>query len=518
MFESAYPFKGKWLAKIDLSLIEAFLQEAVNRGLVMDSNFTQRWINRFRILTLSLIFSGALNIGLIAAFITKTMQDRAKTFSVSAPKTTESVEGETNQKLIMSYSHLTFRELCALLTNTDFVEDGYRKRDLALASLVSFYDFNLEKAIGVEIAQRRTLKIDEERTLELFPNLSDDQFQAVLHYAYLEQWPLTSRGLFKALQKKGQPRDPTLMQAFSVTPEFYALQSLFQKTDATIAPDILISLVADGNWQMLDGFVREQAQMQDLSNERRERLLLSYLALQSPTAAGLLLQTDSTFALKRLDDQGILALIELAPAGEPLRKFCIELIQSARSDAVWEKSAQILYRIANEEMPQPFDRKLVLTRFAPEALKNEMTKKNIGNALSTTRARGINPEANGSFEKKVTSTAANAAATPRVPIKPESNVGGEKKTVSAPANVARAQTKPEPNGAGEKKAASVSANVSTTLRTHVVKAGENLWKIARDYHVKTEDLIQINHLENDQIKPGTILKIPVQGTGSKPPR
>ena len=78
--------------------------------------------------------------------------------------------------------------------------------------------------------------------------------------------------------------------------------------------------------------------MQDLSNERRQRLLLSYLALQSPTAAKLLLQTDCTFALKRLDDQGILTLIEHAPSGEMLGKFCLELLQSARSDAIWKKA------------------------------------------------------------------------------------------------------------------------------------------------------------------------------------
>ena len=101
----------------------------------MDSTFTERWIKKFRILTLSLIFSGALNIGLIAAFVAVMMQDREKSFSVSAPKSSTAVEEATNQKMLAGYAHLTFRELCALLTNTDFVEEGYRKRDLAPGEL-----------------------------------------------------------------------------------------------------------------------------------------------------------------------------------------------------------------------------------------------------------------------------------------------------------------------------------------------------------------------------------------------
>ena len=215
----------------------------------MDSNFTERWIKKFRILTLSLIFSGALNIGLIAAFVAKNMQESEKTFSVLAPKTQDAAEEATNQKLLVSYSHLTFRELSSLLTNTDFVEEGYRKRDLALASLVSLYDFNLEKAIGAKPLQRRMVSIGPDQSIELFPNISDDQYQAILQYAYLERWPLTAHGLFKALQKSPQPRDEALVQSFALTSEFNAVQSLFQKTDA-IAPDLLVNLISEGNWQI----------------------------------------------------------------------------------------------------------------------------------------------------------------------------------------------------------------------------------------------------------------------------
>jgi hypothetical protein len=412
----------------------------------MDSSFTDRWISKFRILTLSLIFSGALNIGLIAAFVALLVQDREKSLSVSQPRTAEKMDEATNLSLLASFSHLSFRELSSLLTNTDAVEDGFRKRDLAVSALVAFHDFNIEKAIGAMPAQRRTFKIDDSRTLEMYPNLSDDQFQAIIHYAYLEKWPLTSHGLFAALQKSPKPHDPDLVQAFTVTKEFYALQTLFQKTEVSIPPEKLVDLASEGNWQILDGFLREQTQMMDLSDDRRRRLLLSYLALQSPVAADLLLQTDYQFALKRLDDKGLLDLLDHVPASEPLQKFCIDLLQSARSDAIHEKSARWLYRIANEEMPQPFDRMKALLRFAPSAV--------------------LQP-----------------AAKP-------------------------AQSAPRPE----------SAPRDAKGKTHTVKEGESLWKIARQYHVKIDDLMSANKLDKDRLKPGMVLKIPAQGTGSTPPR
>ena len=232
------------------------------------------------------------------------------------------------------------------------------------------------------------------------------------------------------------------MQAFTITPEFYALQTLFQKSGANPSQDQLIDLIGDGNWQMLDGFVREQSQMLDLSDDRRRRFLLSYLAMQSPAAADLLLQTDFMFALKRLDDKGLIDLLSHAQTNEILQKFCIELLQSARSDAIYEKSSQLLYRMAKEEMPQPFNLSQARTRFVPSA-----------------------PVA--------------AAAAPK----------------KEPAPAAR----------------------ESSMRTHVVKEGDSLWKISRQYHVNLDDLMAINHLEKDRLKLGMVLKIP-QGTGSKPPR
>jgi LysM repeat protein len=54
-------------------------------------------------------------------------------------------------------------------------------------------------------------------------------------------------------------------------------------------------------------------------------------------------------------------------------------------------------------------------------------------------------------------------------------------------------------------------------RQHVVKEGESLWKIARLYKAKVDEIVKLNELEKDKLYPGMTLQIP-HGTGSEPPR
>ena len=339
-------------------------------------------------------------------------------------------------------SKLSFHELVPFLTNRDPVEEGYLKRDLATAALCSFHHFHLEKALSSLPAQRRLLALDETRQIELFPALTEEQFDAIIRFAYEEKWPLTPEGIFKLYKKWAEPKEASLGQALLVTPEFHALQMLFQKTEAAQDPALLLQLALEGNWDILDRFSHEQQQMLDLSIEKRRRLLLSYLALHSPTAAHLLLKTDFPFISKRLDDRGTVDLMALLKEKtEEGEHLCLDLLRSPRSDAVWQAAAASLYRFSGEPLPDPFDLKGAMARFVP----------NIPTPLAPTRT-----------------------AAPAVPAAP-------------------------------------------VIRMHVVKEGESLWKIARQYKVKLEEIVKLNQLEKDKLYPGMTLRIPAQGTGSEPP-
>ena len=242
-------------------------------------------------------------------------------------------------------SKLSFRELVALLTNRESLEEGYAKRDLALAALVAFRHFNLEKALGTSPTQKRVVTLHS-GPVELFPGLGEEQFEAIIRFAYREKWPLMARGLFELLQKIPSPREESLCQAFVMTSEFCAIQLLFQKTEAPQDTLTLISLATESNWGLISGFAKEQAQLLDLSVEKRRRFLLSCLAQRSKTAAKLLLQTDFDFVVKRLDDPGICDMLSLlADPFEEAKKFCTVLLTSARSDSVRVAAASKMYAL-----------------------------------------------------------------------------------------------------------------------------------------------------------------------------
>ena len=220
----------------------------------MDSG---RWVNKFRIVTISLMFSGALNIGLLAAVVFFAFEKTS--IALAAPlKETSGKEAPANRQLLVAMSKLSFPELVAYLTNREPVEEGYSKRDLALTSLVAFHSFHLEKALSTSLKERRVFALSPTESVEMYPGLNNEQYEAIIHFAYQEKWPLTSKGLFRLLQK-GAVRDESLVQAFLATPEFYVFQVLFQKTTPPQDPPLLLNLVCEGPWEALEGFVREQA-------------------------------------------------------------------------------------------------------------------------------------------------------------------------------------------------------------------------------------------------------------------
>ena len=402
------------------------------------TGFTHRWMKRFRVLTLALIFSGALNIALLATIFFFVGQEQPSEWGISPLAPPAAQTRLSNISYITSLKRLHFRELVAQLTNREQIEDGYAKRDLALAVMSADHFFHLEKALGSLPAQRRPLHFPDGQPVELYPGLTDAQFDAVIRYAYQEKWPFTSKGLFNLLTKQKGAAEESLTRAFIATPEFYSLRVLFQKSGATQDDAVLLNLVREGSWEALEDFFREQSQMLDLSAEKRRRFLLGYLTARSPAAAKLILKTDRAFAVKGLDDSGVLDLLTLLSQEDvEVKKYCTELLTSSRGDAVRERSAEWLYRAAGEALPQPFNYSDAVARFVGPPVQSRLTAELV--------------------------------------------VKEPPHAVVAPA---------------PKK------------RTHIVKEGESLWKISRQYKVKVDTLVSSNHLEGNRLLPGMELSIP----------
>jgi hypothetical protein len=331
-------------------------------------------LRKTRLLTQVLILSGTLNIGLLATFVYVAAQGKQEALSIELKPKQHSLgaaEGISNAAILKSYSLLPYQELLLRLENKEPVEEGLCKRDIALTCLVAFHHFNLEKALsGVTLQKRRFFFTNDEGQekidVPVFPGLLDEQFQALLHYAKTEKWPLTSQGLFFALQRAPLPRDPFLIDAFCLTPEYETIATLFSKTGLQMSPSSLLDLLCEGDWKILADFIQAQRRALDLSVDCRRSLLLSYLDQRSKSAAKLLLETDMESLLKRGNDSQILTLFELSEATSPhLAQFAKSLLASPRTDAIWKRVATLLYAQAQEILPDPYDHRLVMQRFFP---------------------------------------------------------------------------------------------------------------------------------------------------------
>jgi LysM repeat protein len=106
-------------------------------------------------------------------------------------------------------------------------------------------------------------------------------------------------------------------------------------------------------------------QSADFSEEMRRSFLLGALSNHSTTAARILLKTDFTFALKKLEDKALLDILSLLKQqSAESTKFCVELLRAPRSDAIWQAAAMTLYAYVGEMPTLPLDTKSALARFS----------------------------------------------------------------------------------------------------------------------------------------------------------
>jgi len=307
-------------------------------------NSSQReWIKKSRILTQALMFSGALNIGLLTSFFFLSAREKkeAVAFDLQPARTCVSLG---NVELLSQFSLMSYEALIDFLGDRELVENGYRKRDLALASLVSFHFFDIHKALrGIPIQSRSLyLKIEgkpEQMEISLYPGLTEDQFQGVIQFIRREKFPFTSEGLFWELQHAPHPKDPSLLEAFYLTPECSAVLTLFRRSGFQLPQERIVDLLTQGEWEHLQRFEREQRLAHDLSSGRLKSFLIHYIEQRSLLAAQLLLEWDEEYVLKVFDDPHLKMFIDLFPLSyPPLGSLLKKMLVSPRSDLMRQQA------------------------------------------------------------------------------------------------------------------------------------------------------------------------------------
>jgi len=438
-----------------------------------------------RKLTQALFISGVLNIVLASLFFYWVVKERPPTpYFESKPAGKEDQQApvaidQSNAEMIRQFKELPMDQLISKLASKDLVENGYAQRDLALACLVTFHHFDLSRALlGLpEPTQHRAIqfgvcKDGTPSKVVAYPGLTEEQFYAIGEFAQRERWPLTSRGLFMNLRKPEGRADGSLIDAFYLTPEYLAVEVLFNRSEATVDRNDVLNILNDGTWQMLSAFMEQQKEVQDLSPARRQHFLLQYIEKGSKAAAYVMLKTDGPVAVRKLDDMHAKAMLNLLTEKTPeSEKFALVLLTSPRGDSVWQLAALRLYQYAGETPPEKFQHHEALARFLSK--KTAIQKKVPAPIAIANAAKPI------------------VAATPPKP--------------ATTANASKPQAKP-----ASKPAAPIVRKEPAKKKDllYIVQEGDSLWKISRRFKVDMDKLKSYNRMTSDNLKPGTSLRIP----------
>jgi LysM repeat protein len=273
------------------------------------------FVKKIRHLSLALIISGALNMGVLSALLYWTLRERPPTpYCELKPASYEQQQVPLAdlrgcKEMLTHLSRLSFPQLVNSLSRTQLVENGYTERDLALACLITFHHFDIQRALPKNAQPRQqrflTWKPDGHQppvTLVFYPHLTQQHFNAIIQFAKTERWPLTAEGLFSLLKKqKKEQWDANLVETFMLAPEFWTVELLFNRSGQQVDKQDLLLLLLEGEWSDLKQFVDQQRQRHDQSEARRQKFLLDYIKAGSPSAAKLLQKTDQASVLARLE-------------------------------------------------------------------------------------------------------------------------------------------------------------------------------------------------------------------------
>lgn len=365
---------------------------------------------------------------------------------------------------------LPFEQLVDHLADTHTIENGYDKRDLALATLIALHQLDGERGLNIDPnTQEKRFFIwrpeakGQAITFVLYPGLTEKHWEHLIHFIHAERWPFTTEGLAKRARQYSKDDIPCdLLQLLATTQEVRVAKSILQKDHYPITETDTVLFLLDlpwAQWQQLSVPLPPHSSL-----TRRQRLLMSALDANSSAAASLLTASEPDFIHQQFKDHQVITLLSCLPMEHPHgRTFAKSMLVGPRSERVRRAAAEWLYQNAKEVCPNPWSYEKALTRFAPEKLL-----KKIG------------------------------ASTPSL---------NKPKTAPLPVT-RRVPSAPAPSQTRAKSPMRPCEQKRPTERLHVVKEGDSLWRLSRQYRVPVEKLRIANMLSSDKLQPGTVLKIP----------
>lgn len=306
-----------------------------------DASFEGHVSKRSRPLVHALIISVALNLGLLATFITFIIKEKkietllqAKTASKRVGK--RASLSQSNGAVLEEFEKLSFAELIQLLRNEEVLEQGYRKRDLALSCLVAYHHFDLQRALpGMEFQKRVFSYSKPEKNIELFPGLDEERFQVIHYFACAEMWPLTSEGLYEEMKHRRTNIPASLMEAFFISKEFFAIERAFSRLPFVFKRETLLSLLLEGDWKLIERTAAETVSHPTGEIQNIGQFLSGFE--NSKLAGYLLVALDPDHPYLRFSDEKLESFIGLLDQQTAeVELFLNRIATSARSDHIRE--------------------------------------------------------------------------------------------------------------------------------------------------------------------------------------
>lgn len=313
-----------------------------------------------RRLRIALLLSASLNCVVLTWLLYVVMGERPPTpYCAFKPAVTCYEErdyrpSERCLTLVSELSSLSFHQLLPYLSCAQPIEEGYATRDVALACLVAFHQFDLGRALP-HAPMRETehcfqWKHPNSKTaimMMLYRRLTTAEANMIVQFAQVERYPFTAERLFMLLQEKQKNRvwDTHLAHSVMRTREFWIIDSLFNRSKHVIPRKELLQLILEGEWASLHTFLKQQETQYDLSDATRRRFLLDYLTTHSSHAALLLLRQEWDYALHQMDDAHVLDVLRYAPShAVEAKRFATALQTSKRGKEVKQQAGEWLKR------------------------------------------------------------------------------------------------------------------------------------------------------------------------------
>jgi len=344
-------------------------------------------MRRLRWASQALIISISLNITLLVTFIYKSITEpiphplaayyyrEEQSFNLEQLKVSP-----RKRDVLQDLKKDSLKKLSSLLGKREMIEDGLSLGDLALSVLVKEHYFDIARALGRKVTPTIKLLIGDETSGDidewlLYQSLTLHEKKEINRFALIEEWPLTSEGLFQEMHRRISNRESIgkgLIHSFLLTKEYLAIELVLRRQKHRVRKKEVLALALSGDFDLLSSVYKRQQLAPNFTANARFDLLAQYVNLNSRPAVNLLLRENPRELARWGDHAFVLSVLNVARSNtQGMKAFCMEILTGPRGQEIWKQASRVLYKQKGKALPLPFSHVKALRELIPESFLKE---------------------------------------------------------------------------------------------------------------------------------------------------